>query len=174
MEPKNKKRTFASVTEEPCSCGSLSSQADDPDSPIIYDKKLHEYRIEYPGSRHGIIMIYHCPFCGGAAPESKRDNLFAVVSNSEVDRISKMLEKVKSLDDATQILGPPDQDEPRGFTACSPEKDGKTPTVESFRSLTYKKLSDTAYICIIEHPKDGIRVCLQGKYIGPPVGKNDS
>ena len=119
-------------------------------------------------------MIYHCPFCGGAAPESKRHKLFAIVSDSEADRIHKSLEHINSLDDAIRILGPPDQDDPRGFVIHRPEKDGKAPTVESYRSFLYEKLSDTADVRIIEHPQEGVSISLQGKYIGPPFSKNGS
>ena len=165
-------RTSASVTEEPCGCDFLDREADDPDTPIVFDEQLKEYRFECPSSKHGSILIYHCPFCGGAATESKRGKLFAVVSSSEADRLYQSLEHIQSLEEAIRIIGSPDQDDPRGLVIHRPEKDGKAPTVESYRSLLYKKLSETADIRIMEHPKTGTHITLEGKYIGPPAGNN--
>ena len=85
------KPTFASVTEQPCTCGFLERQADDPASPIVFDARLNEYHFEYPSPCAGgdcptakaEMMIYHCPFCGGAAPVSKRASLFTAFTPEE-------------------------------------------------------------------------------------------
>ena len=69
------KPTSFSVTSKPCTCGFLECQADDPDSPIVFDARLNEYHFEYASpcsdvgcdSAKAQMMIYHCPFCGGAA-----------------------------------------------------------------------------------------------------------
>ena len=69
------KPTVKSVTDQSCTCGYLQRAADDPDSPIVYDPQLNEYDFEYPspcgpreyGKASAYLMIYHCPFCGGAA-----------------------------------------------------------------------------------------------------------
>src|SRR5262245_4848327 len=92
------KPTFASVTEEPCECGYLSDAANDPDSPIAFDAELNEYNFQYPSPCGGgacegdkaLLRIYHCPFCGGAAPQSKRDLLFTVISAEEQRRLLRL------------------------------------------------------------------------------------
>src|SRR5205807_3785770 len=91
------KPTHASVTKEPCTCGYLVRAADDPTSPIVYDARLNEYHFEYPspcgdsecGQAKAFLMIYHCPFCGGAAPESKRRLLCAGIPPDEERKLSK-------------------------------------------------------------------------------------
>lgn len=105
--------TFASLTDEPCRCGYLPRQADDPRSPIVFDRQLNECNYVYPcapGDGHcvgatSMLRIYHCPFCGGAAPESKRDLLFAVITAEEEERLTELLRGIKSLDDAVRVLG---------------------------------------------------------------------
>ena len=72
--------TFASVTEQPCACGYLQREADDVASPIVFDATMNEYHFEYPSpcangacdAAKARMVIYHCPFCGGLAPPSKR------------------------------------------------------------------------------------------------------
>ena len=170
------KPTFASVTEELCTCGFLPEQADDPTSPIVYDPQLNEYHFEYPdpcgegecGQAKASLMIYHCPFCGGAAPESKRDLLFAVIPPEEERRLSKLLGGLKTLDQATQALGPPDDDNPQGLTETQVEREGTAPTAESSRTLRYPGLSETADVYITETRTGGLHFWLQGKYLRPP------
>ena len=100
------KPTPKSVTEQPCTCGYLQRAADDPDSPIVYDPQLNEYDFEYPspcgprecGKASAYLMIYHCPFCGGVAPESKRGRLFAAIPRAEEGRLYGLLRGVKTLE----------------------------------------------------------------------------
>src|SRR5437868_3163217 len=99
------KPTDASVTEDRCSCGYLERAADDPTSPIVYDARLNEYHFEYLnpcaggecGQAKASLMLYHCPFCGGTAPPSKRDLLFAVIPREEEHRLYKLLGGIKTL-----------------------------------------------------------------------------
>jgi len=170
------KPTFASVTEEPCTCGFLPEQADDPTSPIVYDPQMNEYRFEYPnpcgegecGQAKASLMIYHCPFCGGAAPAPARDLLFAVIPPEEEHRLYGLLSGIKTLDEAIRVLGPPDGDNPSGLTEEQREREGTAPTVESFRTLRYSGLSETADVCLAETRAGGAHFWLQGKYLGPP------
>jgi hypothetical protein len=169
------KPTFASVTEELCTCGYLQHAAEDPNSPIVFDPQLNEYHFEFlspcsDGTCTGAkatLAIYHCPFCGGAAPESKRDLLFAVIPAEEQRRLYTLLEGIKTLDEAIRVLGPPDEDRPYGVTQTHPEQEGKAPTIQSFRTLEYRHLSGTAEVCIVDYHKDRVHFMLQGKYIGP-------
>src|SRR5262249_40063807 len=152
------KPTFASVTSKPCACGFLQEQADDPSSPIVYDAELKEYHFEYPNpcgggeceSDKAMMMIYHCPFCGGAAPASKRALLFSVIPRDEERRLYQLLGAIKTLGEASQVLGPPDDDNPHGLTQKRAERDSTAPTVESFRTFRYSGLSDTADVFISE------------------------
>jgi hypothetical protein len=170
------KPTHASVTEELCICHYLEHAADDPRSPIVYDSKLNEYNFEYPNpcgdgacdASKALLRIYHCPFCGGAAPESKRGLLFAVIPAEEERRLYQLLSSIKTLDEARQVFGSPDRDSPSGLTERHPEQEGRAPTVESFRTLSYSGLSETAVVNISESRSGGIHFWLHGKYLGPP------
>jgi hypothetical protein len=174
------KPTHASVTEEQCTCQYLARAADDPRSPIVYDPRLNEYNFEYPSpcgdgtcaAGKVLFRIYHCPFCGGAAPESKRRLLFAVILPEEESRLYKLLGSIKTLDEAMRLFGPPDDDNPCGVTAKQPEREGTAPTVESFRTLTYSGLSETADVSIAESRTGGVHFWLQGKYLRQPPDGN--
>jgi hypothetical protein len=171
------KPTFASVTEERCQCVFLERSADDPTSPIVYDPEVNEYHFEYPspcggdacGLAKAYLMIYHCPFCGGAAPESKRDLLFAVIPPKEERRLYKRLDGIKTLDEAIRVLGPPDDDDPHGLTVQRPEKEGIAPTVERVRTLRYSGLSETAEVHIADSRTGRVQIWLQGKYLRPAL-----
>ena len=105
--------TFASVTDQPCKCDYLQRRAADPECPIIFDDRVGEYQFTYqkPGAEGlSTLVIFHCPFCGGAAPESKRDLLFALIPSEEEERIATLLRPIHSLDDAIKLLGTPDYD----------------------------------------------------------------
>ena len=176
------KPTHTSVTEEPCTCGYLERAADDPTLPIVYDAQLNEYHFEYPSpcaegeceQAKASLMIYHCPFCGGAVPASKRGLLFAVIPPQEERRLYKLLGDIKTLDAATRVLGPPDDDNPHGLTEQRAEREGAPPTVESFRTLRYSGLSDTADVYMAETRIGGVHFWLQGKYLGPPLAGGDA
>ena len=169
------KPTFASVTDEQCHCGYLRDAADDPDSPIVFDARLNEFIFEYPcppgdGDHAGaksMLRVYHCPFCGGAAPKSKRGSLFASITIEEENRLSELLAGIATLDDATRMLGQPDRDE--GLTQKTPEQDGNPPRIESFRTLVYCGLSETAEVYITDFRDKGVGIRLQGEYIGLPI-----
>jgi hypothetical protein len=171
------KPTFASVTEELCTCGFLQEEADNPSSPIVYDSQLNEYHFEYPspcadgerGPDKAMLMIYHCPFCGGAAPDSKRDLLFAVIPVEEERRLYQLFHGIKTLNDAIQVLGPPDQDNPHGVKQTKPERAGTAPTVAYFRTLWYSRLSTVAEVFVEDYGSDGVHFRLQGKHIAPPA-----
>jgi hypothetical protein len=176
------KPTHASVTEELCSCHYLEHAADNPRSPIVYDAKLNEYNFEYPSpcgdgtceAGKASLRIYHCPFCGGAAPESKRGLLFAVILPEEKRRLYKLLGSIKTLDEAVQAFGQPDDDNPHGLTEEQAEREGAGPTVESFRMLRYSDLSETAAVNIAESRTGGVHFWLQGKYLGSPPDGSDA
>src|SRR5260370_37691856 len=101
------KPTFASVTKRRCTCGALERNSEDSEIPIVFDARMNEFSFRWP-SKHGDahLLIYHCPFCGGAAPQSKRDTLFAVVSTTEARRLHELLSDIKTIEEAIKKLGP--------------------------------------------------------------------
>jgi len=158
--------TFSSITDELCSCGYLEGQATDPDSPIVFSPETNEYHFEYKAPNaegKGMLVIYHCPFCGGAAPESTRDQLFAQITAEEENRLNECLEGIITIEDAINKLGPPDHDDPRGVGIKAPEEDGSAPNIQSFRCLTYNNLSDSADVYITDYLRDRVHITYQGK-----------
>jgi hypothetical protein len=161
----SKRPNFASVTDVPCTCGSLSASANDPDVPIIFDAPTGEYQFAYGGSR---LIIYHCPFCGGAAPASRRPLLFAVLPEEERRRLNELLSPLQAVADAIAQLGKPDRDDSAGKIVYHPEAEKTAPKTEHFRTLLYEKLSTTADVHITERRDGSVTWHLSGKYLGAP------
>ena len=101
-----------------CDCGWLESAADDPCVSVVFNRELNEYHLIRSGEFGGEMMIYHCPFCGGRAPQSRRNKLFAEISIEEMDRLRILTKDLKTLPDVLSTLGTPDQDIPRCQTSC--------------------------------------------------------
>jgi len=162
------KRTHASVTEVPCTCNALQFSADQKHSPVTFDESLNEYHFVYPdptGKGNGSLMIYHCFFCGGTAPESKRKRQFAVIDFGEKVRLDKLVKDIKTINDAISVLGEPDRDEITGEHID--EENNTPPIVNNYRSLVYTKISQTANIRITDRHKEVVSISYSGKYIGP-------
>jgi hypothetical protein len=114
-----------SVTSVPCKCGYLERGAKEPDWPIVFDPGTKAFQFKFPTEHgDGSLEIYHCPFCGGAAPKSITDTLFATVSTEETIRLKSILADIKTLDDAIEKFGQADQDLPHGEGIGEPKKRG--------------------------------------------------
>ena len=102
------KRNAASVTDLDCTCGYLEESAADPNLPIRFDHDLNEYHIVYISPMGGRVasLIHHCPFCGGAAPQSRRGELFADVPEGEGERLRALTGDVDTVEDLIELLGP--------------------------------------------------------------------
>ena len=162
----DERRTFASVTTAPCGCGYLDRAADDPAVPIAFDERTGEFQFRYDefGSEGpSNLIIFHCPFCGGAAPPSRRHLLFAVIPPDEEARLAALLRPCKTLRSALRRLGTPDRDAPDGTRVTTPESDASPPITRHHRTLTYDRLSDVATVRIHERPDGRAAWDLSGK-----------
>ena len=158
--------TFASVTDRPCRCGYLRRAADDPRLPIVFDKVTGEYHFRYrEADAYGdsTLVIYHCPFCGGAAPRSKRALLFHVIPPDEEERLAELLDGITSIRGALRKLGKPEDDLRRGIKTQESERAGRPPTTQWFRTLRYEKLSKVADVWFTEHADGRASWQLVGK-----------
>ncbi len=163
--------THASVTDVACSCDYLQKAADNPRNPIVFDARTNEYQFSYQEQEcdgPSTLIIYHCPFCGGVAPASKRDLLFAAIPQEETERLFELLRPIGTMAAAISAFGEPDRDEAAGEVRSRPEKNGKPPIVEHFRTLVYAGLSSVAEVWIVERPDGGVHCHLEGKYVGGP------
>jgi hypothetical protein len=161
--------TNASVTDAICECKYLQRADDDPDVPIVFDERTNEYHYIYRESGSdglAILNIYHCPFCGGAAPTSKRPLLFQVVSSEEKHRLADLLVPIHSIRELVERLGQPDEDDPAGMWERSEELGDRPSRVVPCRMLTYKSLSEVADVQVYERPDGSIGWGLSGKYLG--------
>jgi hypothetical protein len=159
------KQTYASVTDKPCTCKYLQNAADDPDNPIEFDVRTAEFHFVYGDN---MLVIYHCPFCGGAAPESKRALLFTQIPHAEQERLQELLREVKTIDDAIRKFGKPDLEDVS--ISKFQEREEVAPRVEPHRTIRYEDLSDVADVCIAERLDGQIYWCLLGKFIGGDTG----
>src|SRR5206468_2568902 len=128
-----------------------------------------EFHFSYgdPRSKNrATLVIYHCPFCGGAAPKSKRHLLFAVIPPDEEERLAKLLVPVKTIRSALKTLGKPQRDDPAGTHTAQDEAAGKSPVRQRHRTLVYEGLSKVADVWITERNDGSTSWQLVGKYIG--------
>jgi hypothetical protein len=158
-----------SVTETPCTCGYLERAAHDPDLPVQFDVRVGEYQFWYqvPGDEMpSYLVIYHCPACGGAAPKSLRGSLFHIVPQAERSRVFALLEPIRTLSDALERLGKPDEDCAYG-TVIRHHEEGNRPPVDEFcRTYRYHSLSKVAQVEITEHRDGTVSFGLSGKQKG--------
>jgi len=152
-----------------CKCRFLEQQANQPDSPLKFDNILNEYNFLYPASTGDTakLTIYHCPFCGGRAPKSKRATLFATLTTAEQQRLVELTKGLRTFDEVLMALGQPDLDNEASSVWVTPERNEKPETTQSYRTLVYTKLSDTADIYITVDPTDRVAITFMEKYIGP-------
>jgi hypothetical protein len=149
-----------------CKCNWLTHAAEDPKCPVEFDSELNEFHIVRGPQDH--MMIYYCPFCGGAAPKSKRDRLFHTLTDVERDRLVRLTKDMRTLSDVIAALGEPDLKQSVGIVVTNPERDGKPETTQSYPTMTYKHLSETADVCVTIYPTDQVGITFQGK----PVKKS--
>src|SRR5262245_48662227 len=92
--------TWPPVTEPSRTCQHSEDTPPNPHFPIRYDADLNEYSMVWRiGDGYGAMMIYHCPFCGGRTPKSRRDQLFADVPQSEYERLAQLTAGIASIDE---------------------------------------------------------------------------
>jgi len=164
-----RKPTFASVTSLRCTCKYLENASEDPRIPIVFDAELNEYHITSIGKNPGHSMIYHCPFCGGAAPKSKRASLFATVTHDEERRLRDLTRGLTTIEAVTKKFGKPTHDIAEGLTIRSAESEKDPSKIKSYRTLMYSGLSKTADVHFTDYgPDGGVRATFQGKYLGRP------
>jgi hypothetical protein len=147
-----------------CDCGWLENAAKDPDLPVVFDKRTGEFHIVRSGEPSGSYsVIYHCPFCGGSAPESKRDDLFEFITPAEMARLNQLTHGVLKVSEAIAKFGEPEDDLPAGHSETTCAGQGLPPRTEWFRTLRYTNLSDTAIVDIVVSASDGVHFVFMPK-----------
>jgi hypothetical protein len=160
----------------PCECDWLARAAAEPDVPIEFDAAFGEYSLVYdpsPPRSQGRMLLYFCPFCGGAAPTSQRQEFFTRITAAELARLRELTAGLHMLEDVLRHLGPPDQDLPLGDAEVRPAAEGRPPVAEQFHTVVYENLSETVVVRVNERADGSVRFSFTGKYIGPPGGGPD-
>jgi hypothetical protein len=148
-----------------CDCRWLDRAARDPLCPIEFDRELNEYHLK---TANGFMLIYHCPFCAGRAPDSLRPQIFATVTPEETTRLHLLTKNLKTEKQVLAHLGPPTRVFDPGAVIAEPDKDGKPGEIRACRSLRYENHSDTATINVNVGRYGKVRISFSGKYIGKP------
>jgi hypothetical protein len=159
------KPTFASVTNELCTCGTMQRCSQDPAIPITYSVDTGDYQLEFrlAGGECGHMVLYHCPFCGGCLPQQPPDVKFNVLSIDERTRLLKITHGINSIEAALERLGKPDYDLPSGLIYDGKTKDGTLPRTTVHRVLRYCNLSRQADVCITEMERGHTSIAFQVK-----------
>ena len=152
-------------TAPECGCRALERLSKEPTSSIEFDARLNEYHIV--GTDGSQTMIYHCPFCGGRTPESRRDDLFMHITNAEMRRLTVLIGHLKTLDEVLAAFGPPDYDFPTGHGVTKDDETGR-PVTTLYRSLTYENLSPTAIVRVTVHVNDRVQFSFMAKHKPAP------
>ena len=156
-----------SKTDEFCDCGILEEAADNPYLPIEFNESLNEFHLVYNvNGGEGRFTFWHCPLCGGRAPESKRALMFKKLTVEERSRLVELTKHLKTLDEVISSLGKPDKDDAAGVMMELPETENTPPIDQSYRSLVYENLSDIANIHVTVYPNERVGISFVGKYIG--------
>ena len=146
-----------------CDCNWFQRAAADPHIPVEYDANLNEYHLVRSGAQVGKMQMYHCPFCAGRAPASRRDELFIPISTEEQWRLRDMVRNLKTVSDVTTSLGEPDDDVADGTWIETPEATGQPGKTEYFRTLVYRRLSAMADVRVLIYPQGQVHFELASK-----------
>lgn len=159
-----KEKTWASVTDSPCACGYLERAANDPDNPISFNSRRGVYQFTYQEPQcdgPSMLVIFHCPFCGGVAPSAQPEFKFHAIASEEEERLLSLLKPLTSIEMVVDVLGPPTSDD--FVREHGVEKGGQPPVFKYQRHLTYDDLSKVAQVWIKERTEGGIDFRLIGK-----------
>jgi hypothetical protein len=105
----------------PCECDWFEQAAAEPNVPVQFDETVGAYDLVYDGPEgpHR-LRLYFCPFCGGSAPTSRREEMFARLTDTELHRLRELTDDLKTIEDVIGRFGPPDEDHPVGDGERSP------------------------------------------------------
>jgi hypothetical protein len=112
------------------------------------------------------MMMYYCPFCGGRTPESRRDSLFAHITQEEETRIYALFAGVRTVSDVLARFGPPDEQRDIAAAVRRAGGKGKAERGEAFRGMVYKSLSPVADIVFEVGVGESVRGTWIQKYVG--------
>jgi hypothetical protein len=92
----------------------------------------------------------------------------AVIPSAELRRLGRLTAKLTTVENALATLGDPDHRDPEGLTSHTPVRGRRPARIESFRTMTFSKLSKVADVTLTDYGPKGIGVSFSPKYVGKP------
>lgn len=155
---------FSFSDAPPCECDWFARSAAEPNIPVVFDAGLNEYHLLHGGSADGAYsLLWYCPFCGGAAPKSRRQELFLLLTVAESSRLAELVDPLRTIADVIQAFGKPDEDLDPGDGCMWPASSSAPSTFERGRTLVYRGLSRTADVRATEGADGRVRFSFSGK-----------
>ena len=124
---------------------------------------MNEFRLVHDPENAGGWILRHCFFCGGKAPDTLREYLFARLTNEERWRLVDLTKPLKTVEDVVAVLGQPDSDREAGSINTYPEKDGNPEETTYQRILSYRNLSETANVRVMVYATGQVAFSFTGK-----------
>lgn len=150
-----------------CGCNWFERAAKDDSIPVVFDELMNEYHL-VSSNGQDYSLFYHCPFCGGKAPDSLRGTYWTEVSHEESRRLEMLTRDIKTSAELFEIFGDPDHDFEIGGGITSPATENEPPETKLHpRRVVYTNLSDTADVHVSIDRYDRLRFSYRGRYIGP-------
>lgn len=154
-----------------CDCRWFERASRDEAIPVVFNEQMNEYHLVHKDGR-GHSLFYHCPFCGGRAPDSLRKTCWTKVSIEESHRLHQLTKGITTPQQLFERFGAPDHDmEVGGFSITPGSEDCPPETTIGPRRVVFTGLSDTADVHVRIDRYDRLRFSFMGRYIGPKRGE---
>ena len=156
-----------------CGCNWFDRSAKDDSIPVVFDEMMNEYHLKHADG--GFSLFYHCPFCGGKAPNSLRGTYWTKVTHEESHRLEMLTKGIKTPEQLFATFGDPQEDFQIGGGCTSPGSEDEPPeTTLGSRRVVYTNLSDTVEVHVRIDRYDRLRFSYTGRYIGPKKSEQDA
>jgi hypothetical protein len=136
----------AATGPPPTWCEHLKELSAPAGSPVRRHRESGDY--ELLGSDSLKIRLFFCPVCGMRLPLSNNASDFCEISPNEMSKWKQAFEGVRSIDDALERFGAPDQDQGPVNTHFYPR--GRYTEIQTKRCLFYDNLAGTFTIVALE------------------------
>lgn len=147
--------------EEPCDCGVISAMLNDPTSGLTLGED-NTFLLA------GQWCVYHCPFCGGLLPHSRKPIWYPRLTDDERARLQQLVEGIATAEEAIRRLGPPDYDALIDvYESINDSLVHNEELSTKCRNVEYYNLSEHANIEFYFHVDYGVEYRLEIKPISP-------
>jgi hypothetical protein len=155
-------------TKEPCDCGVISAMLNNPSSGLTLEDNTFLLGDQW--------HVYHCPFCGGLLPHSRKPIWYPQLTDNERVRLEQLVEGITTAEEAIQRIGPPDYDALVDVDDLNVQYSGgglaklwtdSEELPKKCRNVKYYNLSETADIEFYFYVDDVADYRIEVKFISP-------